>query len=140
MVIAEWQNPRQLVTSASVCQKQMDFYFSRKENIFEKTISLVAFFVFPRQRERWRRKQLKLQIGDNWKFKYSQQRGNHFINIIMECAPFTNHHFYLQVVVGKRVGSNHHYKNHLPSRRQNDPNDFQIIQLFELEVWPKLKF
>ena len=116
------------------------FLLVRKENIFEKTISLVAFFVFPHRRERWRRKQLKLQIGDNWKFKYSQQRGNHFINIIMECDPFTNHHFYLQVVVGKRVGSNHHYKNHLPSRRQNDPNDFQIIQLFELEVWPKLKF
>ena len=120
--------------------KKDGFLLVRKENIFEKTISLVAFFVFPRHRERWRRKQLKLQIGDNWKFKYSQQRGNHFINIIMECAPFTNHHFYLQVVVGKRVGSNHHYKNHLPSRRQNDPNDFQIIQLFELEVWPKLKF
>ena len=66
--------------------KQRHKIWKKKRNLSENDFSCCLLCI-PALGEEVRevagRKQLKLQIGDNWKFKYSKLRGNHFIIIII---------------------------------------------------------
>ena len=105
--------------------------FSFCENLkyltfFVKTISLSSSFVFPHDWQRWRRKQLKLQIVANWKFKYSKQRGTMSSSSSPPSSPSPCHHRH----------HHHHHHHHNDDDHHSFPHN--VMFLISIQIWRQM--